>query len=134
MVQQSISLATALWRGLRMKCPKCGSGSLFDRYLKVAQSCPACGEGYHHHQADDFPAYLVVAVVGHAALAIILLVEKAWAPPIWLYAVIGLPLVTLAVLLGLQPIKGAVVAVQWHLGMFGFEASSAATVAPSCSR
>ena len=41
-------------------------------------------------------------------------------PNYWLHAAIWLPLV-LGLSLGLlQPIKGAIVALQWHMGMHGF--------------
>ena len=56
--QESVSLAQAMWRGFRMRCPHCGQGTLFGRFLKVAGHCPKCDEELFHHCADDFPAYL----------------------------------------------------------------------------
>ena len=50
------SLQQALLRGAMLKCPACGIGALFRRYLKVADACPHCGESLHHHRADDAPA------------------------------------------------------------------------------
>jgi uncharacterized protein (DUF983 family) len=50
-----------------------------------------------------------------------LYVETEFAPSYWIHLALWLPL-TLGLAIGLlQPIKGAVVAVQWHLGMHGFE-------------
>jgi uncharacterized protein (DUF983 family) len=50
-----------------------------------------------------------------------LYVETQFAPSYWIHLALWLPL-TLGLAIGLlQPIKGAVVAVQWHLGMHGFE-------------
>jgi len=107
-------------RGLLGRCPKCGDGKIFRAFLKVADHCPACGEELHHHRADDFPAYLVIVIVGHVVVAMTLAVESAFSPPLWLHAVIWLP-VTFAMALALiQPIKGAVVAWQWQGGMDGF--------------
>ena len=37
------------------------------RFLKVADACDSCGEEFHHHRADDFPAYLVIVLVGHSS-------------------------------------------------------------------
>ena len=34
----------AMQRGAKLKCPACGEGALYTRYLKVADTCPACGE------------------------------------------------------------------------------------------
>jgi len=111
----------ALWRGLRMRCPNCGQASLFGRFLKVVDHCPACGEEFSHHRADDFPPYLVIIVLGHLVVPIVLAVEVAFAPPIWLQYLIWLPLVAIGAIALLQPTKGAVVALQWHAGLHGFE-------------
>ena len=63
--------AQALWRGFRGRCPACGEGRMFRAFLKVADECPHCGEELHHHRADDFPAYLVIVIVGHILVPII---------------------------------------------------------------
>ena len=31
------------WRALRRKCPACGAGHIFRRWLFIVPSCPACG-------------------------------------------------------------------------------------------
>ncbi|HEY1545497.1 MAG TPA: DUF983 domain-containing protein [Xanthobacteraceae bacterium] len=119
--REPVSLSRALWRGLRMRCPNCGQASLFGRFLKVVDHCPACGEEYSHHRADDFPPYLVIVVLGHLVVPLILAVEVAYAPPIWLQYLIWLPLVAVGTVALLQPTKGAVVALQWQLGLDDFE-------------
>jgi uncharacterized protein (DUF983 family) len=116
-----VSLAQAMGRGFRGKCPCCGSGRLFRRFLKVADHCEACGEELHHHRADDFPAYLVIVAVGHIVVPLILAVETAYQPPYWLQALIWLPFTLVSSLALLQPTKGAIVGMQWHAGMHGFE-------------
>jgi uncharacterized protein (DUF983 family) len=121
--QEPGALRSALLRGFTMRCPHCGEGKLFGRFLKVIEHCPMCGEEFSHHRADDFPAYLVIVVVGHITVPALFAVEVAFAPPIWLQYLIWLPFITFAALALLQPTKGAVVALQWHLGMHGFEAS-----------
>lgn len=115
------TMARALWRGARCKCPKCGEGRLFRSFLKVSDTCGACGEDFHHHRADDMPAYIVISIVGHIVVGLLLWTEIHFAPPLWVHAVLWLPL-TLGLSLGLlQPVKGTIVALQWHLGMHGFE-------------
>jgi uncharacterized protein (DUF983 family) len=134
--QEPVSLAKAMWRGFTMKCPNCGTGKLFGRFLEVADHCPVCGEEFSHHRADDFPPYLVIFVVGHAIVPGILAVEINYAPPIWLQFLIWLPLTLISALALLQPAKGAVVGLQWQLGMGGFEQSQLrrlATVQPPVS-
>ncbi|MFL5151003.1 MAG: DUF983 domain-containing protein, partial [Microvirga sp.] len=52
-------------RGALGRCPACGAGRLFGRFLKVRDACPACGAELHHHRADDLPPYLVILIVAH---------------------------------------------------------------------
>jgi uncharacterized protein (DUF983 family) len=121
--RQPVSSGKALWRGFTMRCPSCAQGNLFRRYLKVVEYCPACREDFSHQRADDFPAYLVILIVGHLAIPAVLLVEETFAPAIWLQYLIWLPLIGFGAIGLLQPTKGAVVALQWQLGMHGFERS-----------
>jgi uncharacterized protein (DUF983 family) len=113
-------LASDLLRGFLGKCPSCGKGRLFRSFLKVADRCPACGEELHHHRADDFPAYLVILIVGHIIVPLVLLLEQAYVPPVWVHMAIWLPATAIMTLGLLQPVKGAIVALQWHSGMHGF--------------
>lgn len=121
--QQPVSLPQAMWRGFQMRCPNCGRGRLFGRFLKVVDHCPACGEELFHHRADDFPAYLVIVIVGHLIVPAILAVEIAYRPAYWVHFSIWVPLTIVSALGLLQPVKGAIVGLQWQLGMHGFEAS-----------
>jgi len=118
---QPISLSTALLRGFSMRCPNCGRGRLFGRFLKVVDNCQMCGEDYTAQRADDFPAYLVIVVVGHLVVPALLAVAIAYDPPAWLQLSIWLPVTLFAALGLLQPTKGTIVALQWQTGMHGFE-------------
>jgi uncharacterized protein (DUF983 family) len=110
----------AILRGARLRCPSCGEGRLFNGYLKVVKSCPACGEDLHHHRADDAPAYFTITIVGHIIVAGALILEKVFAPETWLHMVLWVPL-TLLLCLGLLPVvKGALVGLQWAYRMHGF--------------
>jgi uncharacterized protein (DUF983 family) len=115
------SLKIDLWNGLRGRCPSCGKGHIFGKFLKVQDSCEVCGEELHHQRADDFPAYLVIVLVGHLVVPLILHVEVAYQPAYWIHAVLWLPLTLALTLLLIQPMKGLVVALQWRAGMHGFE-------------
>jgi uncharacterized protein (DUF983 family) len=117
-----------VWRamrdGLRCRCPACGKGSLFGRYLKVADACGHCGEQLHHHRADDAPPYFTILIVGHLVVGGILPVERAFAPPLWVHAALWLPLTLALTLFMLPRIKGAVVGLQWAFYMHGFETAA----------
>ena len=56
---------TAMKRGFRCRCPRCGEGKLFRAFLKVDDHCSECGLDFTPHRADDLPAYLVIVIVGH---------------------------------------------------------------------
>jgi uncharacterized protein (DUF983 family) len=50
-----------------------------------------------------------------------LMIETDFSPPVWLQLSIYLPLTLILSLLLLQPVKGAVVGLQWALRMHGFD-------------
>jgi uncharacterized protein (DUF983 family) len=112
---------TAIKRGFRGRCPRCGEGKLFRAFLKVADHCSVCALDFTPHRADDLPAYLVIVIVGHIVVPTALLIETNYSPPLALQMATYLPL-TLILSLGLlQPVKGAVVGIQWALRMHGFD-------------
>jgi uncharacterized protein (DUF983 family) len=116
---------TALMRGWRGRCPHCGKGRLFRAFLKVADACPACREPLHHHRADDAPAYFVILIVGHLVVPLALALETAYTLPYWLHVALWAPLTLGLSLVLLQPIKGAIVALQWAYRMHGFDPADA---------
>jgi uncharacterized protein (DUF983 family) len=106
----AVSSAKAMWRRFAMRCPKRGSGHLFGRFLKVIDHCGVCGEDYAPQRADDFPAYLVIIVVGHFVVPALLAVEMVYSPPAWLQPLIWLPSTLFSASALLQPAKGP----SWH--------------------
>jgi uncharacterized protein (DUF983 family) len=112
---------TAMKRGWRGRCPRCGEGKLFRAFLKVDNNCSVCGLDYTHHRADDLPAYLVIIIVGHIVVPLALLIETNFSPPVALQLAIYLPITLVASLALLQPVKGTVVGIQWALRMHGFD-------------
>ena len=121
----------ALARGLLGRCPNCGRGRIFGAYLKVANHCPICGEMLHHHRADDAPAYFVILIVGHIVVPLALAVELAYRPSYWMQFAFWLPATLALALLLLQPVKGAIVALQWAYRMHGFDPDSDAAREPN---
>jgi uncharacterized protein (DUF983 family) len=96
-------------------------GAMFHRYLKVSDGCPHCGEALHHQRADDAPPYFTIVIVGHVVVSLVLAVEMAYRPPLWLHAALWLPLTVILALVVLAPVKGALVGLQWALLMHGFD-------------
>jgi uncharacterized protein (DUF983 family) len=113
-------IGRAMLRGATCRCPQCGKGRLFRAFLKVADSCPHCGEELHHQRADDAPAYFNILIVGHVVAPIALAVETAFAPSYWVHIALWGPLATAMAIGLMQPIKGTIVALQWANFMHGF--------------
>jgi len=111
----------AVKRGLLLRCPCCGKGKLFSRYLKVTDVCSVCGEELYHHRADDGPAYLTILVVVHViGITLHSLVGYMQDDPL-LLALLLCALATVLSLLLLPRMKGLMVAVQWAKEMHGFD-------------
>jgi uncharacterized protein (DUF983 family) len=121
---------TALKRGFRGRCPRCGEGKLFRAFLKTADKCSVCGLDFTPHRADDLPAYLVIVIVGHLVVPLALVIETNYSPPVALQLSIYLPLTLFGSLALLQPVKGAVVSLQWALRMHGFDDAPADGIPP----
>src|SRR3982074_3217898 len=75
-------LWSALKRGLRGRCPRCGEGKLFRAFLKVDDPCSDCGADLPPQRADDLPAYLTLALDPHKALHAIWLFQNDYSPSV----------------------------------------------------
>ncbi|MFN3551702.1 MAG: DUF983 domain-containing protein [Novosphingobium meiothermophilum] len=113
-------LVGALWRGIRGKCPRCGGTHLFARFLKPVERCRMCGQNWTLHAADDFPPYIAILLTGHIMAPVIIELGLHTGLPGWAM-MLGVAVMAV-MLLGafLQPAKGAVIALQWWLGLQGF--------------
>lgn len=114
----------AIWRGWRGKCPNCGSGPVLHSYLKVNDTCTVCREEFHHHRADDGPAYLTILFVGHLMAPLLHVSFVHWRPePLTLFTVFSVGCVALSLYL-LPRLKGALIGFQWAKEMGGFARKS----------
>lgn len=110
----------AALRGIRCKCPRCGEGRLFRKWLKPLDRCPVCTLDLTPQQADDFPAYIAILVTGHLIAPLIIALSLDFAMgPLAMTAVL-VPLALVMMLGMLQPAKGGVIATQWWFGLHGF--------------
>ena len=113
--------AGSFWKGLvhgiHKRCPQCGKGHLFSRYITVFPVCPHCGLDIDAYRADDAPPYFTIFAVGHIVVPGMLLLEQNVHPPSWVHMVTWVPVTLLLTLALLPPIKGAVIGAQWALRM-----------------
>jgi uncharacterized protein (DUF983 family) len=107
---------------------------MFAAFLKVADRCDTCGTELHHHRADDLPPYLVIFIVGHIVGWAIFMAEIEFEVPLWLQLALWPALGLFLCLVLLQPVKGAVVGLQYALGMHGFGAADGAARHPDPDR
>jgi uncharacterized protein (DUF983 family) len=104
---------SVLSSGLRCRCPACGEGALFEGFLAVRSRCPACGLDLSAQDSGDGPVAFIILIVGGLVVALALLTEVRYSPPVWVHLLLWLPL-TLALVLGLmRPFKAILVALQY---------------------
>lgn len=109
----------ALKLGFNRRCPQCGQGRLFLRYLKVRPTCPGCGLALGSYRSDDAPPYFTILLVGHIIVPAMLLLEQTQHPPEWVHLALWIPLTLGLTLLLLPRIKGAVIGWQWAAAIKG---------------
>jgi uncharacterized protein (DUF983 family) len=101
-------------RGLRCRCPRCGEGKLLRGFLTLRPACEHCGLDYGFAGAGDGPAVFVILIGGAIVVFAALITEVVYQPPYWVHAALWLPLVLLVTLAPLRPIKGLMIALQYH--------------------
>jgi uncharacterized protein (DUF983 family) len=108
-------LLTGVWRGVKGRCPNCGEGPLFWKYLKVQAICTTCGHDNGQYPADDAPAYFTILLVGHLIVAPMLIFKFILIWPVAWVLGLTLPALAIASLAVLPRVKGAVIGLQWAL-------------------
>jgi len=107
-------LRDAIRAGLRGRCPRCGNGALFQGFLRLNPRCAGCGLDLGFADAADGPAVFVILIVGFVVAGAALLVEIAYSPSVLVHFLLWPPLVLILCLGMLRPLKGILVALQYH--------------------
>ena len=100
--------------GLKARCPRCGVGALFRSGLALRDRCDRCGLSYAFADSGDGPAVFIILIAGFIVVGCALVVEFRYEPPLWLHALLWLPLILATTLLPLRSMKGLMVALQYH--------------------
>lgn len=93
---------------------------MFAGFLKPSPACGHCGQAWNVSRADDFPAYIVILLLGHILVPLMIEVNAALAIPLAAQALLWPGLAILLAVAMIQPVKGAVIAFQWSRHMDGF--------------
>jgi uncharacterized protein (DUF983 family) len=102
--------------GLSCRCPRCGKGRLFSGFLSLPPRCEVCGLDYSFIDSGDGPAVFVIFLSGFIVVGAALIVEALYQPPFWVHALLWGPLILITTLGPLRPMKGLMVALQYHHG------------------
>lgn len=105
---------SALVTGLACRCPRCGRGRLFRGLLSLREACESCGFDFKAADSGDGPAVFVILILGALLAPLVFWVEFALTPPFWLHLVLWPPLVIGVALAMLRPLKGVMIALQFH--------------------
>ena len=114
-------LAQAVMRGVRGCCPRCDGAKLFRKWLKPVDTCPNCQRDWSVQQADDFPAYIGIFIVGHLLAPIVIAMIGTFGMSAFATLAIILPVAVVMLIAMLQPTKGAVIAFLWWQGIGAFK-------------
>jgi len=106
--------ATPVLTGLACRCPRCGQGRLFRGFLTVTETCAVCGFDLRKADSGDGPAVFISFLMGALIVPLALWVEFVFAPPYWLHLLLWPPIVVGGSLALLRPIKGVMIALQFH--------------------
>ncbi|MCB4919684.1 DUF983 domain-containing protein [Brucella intermedia] len=99
--------------GVRGLCPRCQQGHLFKGYLTLTKQCEVCGLDYSFADPADGPAFFSMSIAAVPALLFGIWLQSVFDPPIWVHAITTLPIIVIACVLLLRPIKGWLVCSQY---------------------
>jgi uncharacterized protein (DUF983 family) len=114
MADPSITPPNPILAGLACRCPRCGKGKMFAGFLGLKPTCEACGLDYSFVDAGDGPAVFVILFAGAIVVGAALVTEVLYQPPLWVHAVLWVPLILITTLVPLRSMKGVLIALQYH--------------------
>ena len=99
---------------LKGLCPRCGAATLFAGPTRFAERCRACGLDFTRFNVGDGPAAFLTLIVGGLLVGVAVTLQLTIEPPLWLLALILIPLATVAVMGALRIAKGALLALEYR--------------------
>jgi uncharacterized protein (DUF983 family) len=99
--------------GLKLRCPQCGEGEVFQGYLKFRDHCRVCGADFKSADAGDGPAVFVILVVGAIVAPLLIILQFGLRLPGWLALALTMIAAVVLCLALLPPFKSLLFALQW---------------------
>jgi uncharacterized protein (DUF983 family) len=107
-------VAPLISTALRGRCPRCGQGSLFAGYIRVAPKCPTCGLSLAGHDTGDGPAFFIMLPLCILTAVSALLLDRFVAPPLWAHMVVWPIFIAVIVGYALRPVKAIMIGLQYR--------------------
>lgn len=112
-VPQSAARAV-LEAGARGLCPRCGKPAIFAGWIRFAPRCRACGLDLTQFNVGDGPAAFLTLILGTIVVAMAIIVEIKFHPPLWLHMLIWIPVTLAGVIWSLRLAKAALLAAEYR--------------------
>ncbi len=95
-------------------CPRCGAKGLFAGLTDFAPRCATCGLDFTSFNVGDGPAAFLTLIIGALIVVLALWMHFALWAPMWLIALVLVPLTAGLVIWGLRLAKAALLAVEFQ--------------------
>lgn len=105
-------------------CPRCGTKGLFAGVADFAPRCATCGLDFSNFNVGDGPAAFLTMIVGALIVLLALWMHFALLAPMWVIALVLVPLTAALVLWGLRVTKAALLATEYQRRASEFQAHS----------
>jgi len=101
-------------QALKGLCPRCGASTLYAGTIKFADRCGACGLDFSSFNVGDGPAAFLTLGLGTLVTILALAVDAMFRPPLWVHALLWVP-ITIAMIVGsLRIAKAALIAAEFR--------------------
>ena len=98
----------------RSASPSCGARTAFVGAIKFADRCAGCGLDIGAFNVGDGPAAFLTLGLGTIVTILALAVDAAFRPPLWVHALIWIPVTIALIVVSLRVAKGALLALEYR--------------------
>lgn len=95
-------------------CPKCADPTLFEGVAVIAPKCTSCGLDFVRLSEGDGKGVILTFLIWAALVGVAMVVESAFAPPLWVHVILWVPLTFASVFYGLRAAKTAMIYKAYH--------------------